>query len=469
MTDFDPPEPPQRSSRAPWEDSPTGRDQDALNQIYLLVRRVASRYLLNDPHSVEDVVQECMAMILQKAPRYGLWPPPPAWVNTVASNFCKDWRLSNCSSQYAEVPLDDARLECVPSADPLPDVSFEAKRLRSAITKALADLSVIERMTVRLIKLEGFSCREAAKSLGVSKSTAFCALRRGLARLQSSEALAEWAPMTFCREARGGERPMVVYESDNDILASLRHASCSGAISLLLTGMRQVSSFRKLEACVRRHSGSPVVVDPALLASERVDVAALEQTSRGSFAPRVVFYGRRRAVQSTSQLSRVASMKALIKGMNDNPRQVQETIIYAIAGEENEELIARTEARAPAALHRLVRLILRMSVRRVSVRQVARRMGISHQAVAKQCRVHGLPAPRRLVDIASIYHIERLARWSGCSPDRIALGFGFGRRSSYGRLTCKALGQTPSKILEAGGPDHVAGELLRQLGRDEAA
>ncbi len=110
-----------------------------------------------------------------------------------------------------------------------------------------------------------------------------------------------------------------------------------------------------------------------------------------------------------------------------------------------------------------------MSVRRVSVAQVAERIGISQQALGKQCRVHGLATPKQLIDIATIYHVERLASWSGRPPDTIALEVGFRHQFGYSRLVQRVLGETSSEGLEAGGPDHVAREVLRRLERGGGA
>ncbi len=236
------------------------RDELELLQVYALIRLTVRRFIADDPDSAEDVIQECIMMLLRKARQGDSWPPPPAWVNTVTSNFCRDWLSSNRPRRQAEVPLEEAHLDSIPDSKPLPDALLDKKHLRSLIVETVAAFSTNERSVIRLVALEGRSFRKAAESMGVSRSSAFRAFGLALARLRSCEAFDEWGRASSRRKAqRGTDRPIVVFQRDEDIVESLTRSLRSGPIPYLLTGMRRVSSYRKLEACARCLSGSPIV------------------------------------------------------------------------------------------------------------------------------------------------------------------------------------------------------------------
>ena len=169
-----------------------GWDDDQLERAYSVAWIVAGG-LAETKADAADLVQECVIKVVGEASRCAEWPLPRVWMARVARNCCIDRLRSDRPRRRLERSVADSDLERALDGEPLPDRACEASRRRDAVRAALADLPAVQREALRIVFLEGRSCREAAARMGVSKSTANRVVKEALARLRASGRLAAWA------------------------------------------------------------------------------------------------------------------------------------------------------------------------------------------------------------------------------------------------------------------------------------
>ena len=184
-----------------------GWDDDQLERAYSVAWIVAGG-LAETEADAADLVQECVIKVVDQASRCAEWPLSRVWMARVARNCCIDRLRSDRARRRRERSVADSDLERAPDGEPLPDRACEASRRRDAVRAALADLPPVQREALRAVFLEGRSCREAAASLGLSKSTVHRAVREGVARLKASGKLAAWVNEASAprKEARAAKR-----------------------------------------------------------------------------------------------------------------------------------------------------------------------------------------------------------------------------------------------------------------------
>lgn len=110
--------------------------------------------ILGNPQDVEDVLQEVMLKVLQKAPVFRDKEHEKAWLLRVTMNLCKDMLRYRHRRQY--LPIDELALEA----------DTEDKELLQEI----AALPPKWKMVLLLHYVEGYSLKEIAGILSVSEN-----------------------------------------------------------------------------------------------------------------------------------------------------------------------------------------------------------------------------------------------------------------------------------------------------------
>jgi RNA polymerase sigma-70 factor (ECF subfamily) len=162
-------------------------DEAAFTDLVRAVRprviRAAER-IVRDPAMAEEVAQEVLTEVWQKADRFDPERGSvAAWVATLARRRAVD----RVRSEQAGRDRDDRVARR--SQEPEHDVVAEEVELRLEhwqVRRALAELSDRQREAVELAYFAGHTYRDVARVLGIPEGTAKSRLRDGLLRLRES-------------------------------------------------------------------------------------------------------------------------------------------------------------------------------------------------------------------------------------------------------------------------------------------
>lgn len=148
-----------------------------LHAIGDLLRRYVTRQLYRLKRTdvdAEDVVQEVLLAIHAKRHVYDRDVPITAWAHAIARYRMIDFlRATGRAAQ--NVPLEDI--------EDLPDVAGAQIDLALSLKELIADLPERMRHPIELMKLRGFSAREAAVITNTSESSVKVNVHRGLKAL----------------------------------------------------------------------------------------------------------------------------------------------------------------------------------------------------------------------------------------------------------------------------------------------
>ena len=451
------------------------QDLDALLlRLSPLVRKVCEGYAIDEDHA-DDLVQECLIHIAVKLSRYREEDvgSVEAWAWKVTNNLCK-------SLKRAEPARDrwSQNDHGIPDPAPLPDELLERK-CRSAVVRAsVKKLPERERTAIELVYFGGLPYREAASRMGVGVKAVQASVYRGIHTLRGMRGLAAWnesfrkSDMSGMqrRDLPDGHHPVLALEPNPGARDRIRAGLCFGEIDRLLDGVCFATGWRDLQTLVSRMPGCPVIVDPECPGNRRSGIEELRAIRTRIPACPIIGYGNPQAAWfRTSFRSEIGFLGVLRRGIDDGPDAVRLALLRATDCEGTKRLLDRLRDRVPKAIHRFLYVVLRESLTRRSVTGLATTMGLTSRTLARMCQTQRLPTPKRLLSLGAIFHVERLACWSGRSRGSTALALGFSDAANYGHLVKRALGTTSTEVAQKGGPDHVAQLMLRELDRGLAA
>ncbi|ORB28707.1 sigma-70 family RNA polymerase sigma factor [Mycolicibacterium parafortuitum] len=166
---------PQREQRA----DDTEFERAALSLAPMLKRR-AYGYTGNAADA-EDLVQETLLKAYRAFPRLGPDPYLKAWLLSILRNtWIAKYRAAQCRpAETLTAEFQDGDTGAV-SAEELVLRDIADDRL----VAALAELSEPMRLTVYYTAVEGMSCREVARVMGVPEGTVMSRMHRGRAQLR---------------------------------------------------------------------------------------------------------------------------------------------------------------------------------------------------------------------------------------------------------------------------------------------
>ncbi len=245
----------------------------------------------------------------------------------------------------------------------------------------------------------------------------------------------------------------------------------AGAALELIDGVRFAAGWQELGPLADRRAGSPVFLDPFGVAGKgRMDDMATFH--RAHPASPLIFYAhvdasRQRCLEGAG----VAFAAALVAGVNDRLNAIGAAAIRATAKHEADALTTTLQRISPPSAHGFLARLVTATLWPCRVGDLAKSLGTSAVALRRRCRAWGLPAPRRLVALSRLFHVQRLARWSGRPQRTVALALGWSDYANYVRSIRNELGCRASELGRLGGATHVATRLRQvvQAGRPETS
>ena len=440
--------------------------EHSLRDLYPVVRRVAKGYS-RDPDHADDLTQECMVRIARNLSKRDSGSALNAWACTVAHNQCRTLYRRDRFRESHRVALDDCQE--IPDPRHLPDRDFENRCRRSTVDAAVDDLPEREGTAIRHVCLDGLTCREAAALMRLRTNSVRRAVARGMAKLGQAADLVVWtAPgirsPTWPAETLDGGHPVLALEAEQIARDRLLDGMRLGSTDRILDGVRFASGWTEIDHLAQSFPGCPVVVDPGFRAHDRRGIDALRILRAHNPDSPVIGYGRAASSwQSAGFIREIGFVAVVSTGVNDDAETLRTAFIHAADCEETDILVRRVKGCTDPEMHRFLDLALHESVTRRTVACVARGLGVGAQTLARQCRANCLPTPKRLMLLAAVFHIERLARWSGHAQGSVALAVGLSRVADYRRLVQRLFGAAPSELTERGGPDHVADVIVHEV------
>lgn len=146
------------------------KDREALAEIYARFQRPLFRYLFHlfgQREAAEDVLQEVMVIVWQKAHTFQRTAPAARWIFGIAHHqaFKALRRGTGATCVELEAALDLADEMAVPEADLLRQTT------REEIINALASLTPEHREVLELAFFQDFACKEIAELVGIPVGT----------------------------------------------------------------------------------------------------------------------------------------------------------------------------------------------------------------------------------------------------------------------------------------------------------
>ncbi|MCY3548532.1 MAG: RNA polymerase sigma factor [Gemmatimonadetes bacterium] len=161
-----------------------------LDRYESLIRMVVWSYADSDDER-NDVYQEVCIRMLEKRAKYQERDSMGGWIRTVARHVAKNWR----DARLARVAAHDEYATAVAPFEAARHITEDPSRLLNykeslaSSKRALDGLSDSQAEAFRLVQIEGYTAREAARELGSNRRTVRSNLRH--ARKKLREQLAE--------------------------------------------------------------------------------------------------------------------------------------------------------------------------------------------------------------------------------------------------------------------------------------
>lgn len=161
-----------------------------LDRYESLIRGVVWSYADSDDER-NDVYQEVCIRILEKRAKYQERDSMGGWIRTVARHVARNWRDSRLAREAGQdsYAAAVAPIQAAGHITEDPSRLLNYKESLANVTQALDGLPDQQAEAFRLVLLEGYSAREAAKIMGSKRRTVRSNLRH--ARRKLREQLAE--------------------------------------------------------------------------------------------------------------------------------------------------------------------------------------------------------------------------------------------------------------------------------------
>lgn len=201
------------------------------------------------------------------------------------------------------------------------------------------------------------------------------------------------------------------------------------------------------------------IVGPVAFARGWDELRALSGRSPG--APAVVERGALRGERGAELGAPIVPVSATRRAQD--ARALESAVLRSIDLGGVQAVLDDVDRRAGREIRRIAARILSMAHRPCTVPEVAAGLGCSHATLARRCAALGLPRAKRLISLARIFTVERLAEWSRQPSGVVAVALGFSNGPNYRRLVRGTFGVPPSVVRERGGARHVARAVLDAL------
>ena len=154
-------------------------DKQALAQLYEETSSAVFGFalsILKNPHSAEDVLQDCFVRIFRSAASYQPAGKPMAWILTITRNLCL--QVLRKDGATADLPQEEWEA-FVGTRD---DLSVEERVLLESCLKLL---SADERQVLMLHAVAGYKHREIARQLAMPLATVLSKYHRAVKKLKT--------------------------------------------------------------------------------------------------------------------------------------------------------------------------------------------------------------------------------------------------------------------------------------------
>jgi RNA polymerase sigma factor (sigma-70 family) len=166
-------------------------DLAAFERLYRVYQPRLTRFLttlLKRPHLIEEVLDDTMMVVWQTAGNFRGSSKPSTWIFAIA------YRKAHKARVRWPDPVEDPERDARVSLEPGPDEEVRQQRLRSALMKAMDQLSPDHRSVVDLTYFHDMGYREIAEIVDCPVDTVKTRMFHARRRLKQalSGSLADW-------------------------------------------------------------------------------------------------------------------------------------------------------------------------------------------------------------------------------------------------------------------------------------
>lgn len=258
--------------------------------------------------------------------------------------------------------------------------------------------------------------------------------------------------------------PVLALQRDPGLRARIRAGVRSGAAFGLVDSVRFASGWRELGRLTQQSPGSPAIVDPYHGADGPMPSGALAFQREHPSCP-LIGYAAIDTDQRRSLLAaRLRLVTLLLPELNDRLLCIGSSVLLGADYDAVLRMKKRLRAAVPQEAQEFAEHLVRETVGPCHVRMLARRLACCRRTLRRRCASWGTAPPRRLVTLAKLFHVERLARWSGQPRGAVALAVAYADYANYKRAVRREFGCPPSALGRRTGVDTVASRLIESCG-----
>ncbi len=259
--------------------------------------------------------------------------------------------------------------------------------------------------------------------------------------------------------------PLLALLQSPQLRKRTRAALGFGTVSWVIGPVTYANDWSELGLLAEQYPGSPALVDtlPTPNGDSPDDEPGEAENGRLCLTP-LICYARPDPRQELRLSRNGINIEAhLSPGVDDRLGAISEAILGSIDVQCVHRLRARIDQAAHPEAAEILGHALDLSTGPCSVAEIARRVDRTPRTLQRRCTILGTPSPKRLLSLAQIYTVQRLAEWSGQPYGGVAVALGHSHRSNYRRLAHGVFGQSPTEIEQCGGHEYVAETILRKV------
>lgn len=214
------------------------------------------------------------------------------------------------------------------------------------------------------------------------------------------------------------------------------------------------------------------------LASSRVDAVVIEFPSLEAAALEATVRRLRRNYPSVPvilycpltadsarlvlRLARVGLHELILEGHDDNRQSLQRLVLSAYRSHCVSRSLRSVSSELPSGTRAILTRTLECAEGRLTVRELARDIGVSRKTLVNRLAASGLPGPAMLISRCRLLFACELLEDPARSVEQVALLLGFGSGVALRNMFRRHVGLSPSEVRRRGAFDLVAGRLLRR-------
>lgn len=258
--------------------------------------------------------------------------------------------------------------------------------------------------------------------------------------------------------------PLLALLTSSQLRERIRLALGLGAASRIIGPVSHAAGWPDLCTLAARNPGSPALID-TFRGNGNPIAAGSRAACNGQLAlTPVICYTRLDPVRER-QLNRTGITFAahLLPGVDDELEVIDAAILRSIDMQCVRRLRQRILRAAHPAAAEIMGYVLDLAIAPRAVHDIALRIGRTERTLQRRCSILGIPSPKRLLSLARIFTVQRLAEWSRQPYGAVAVALGYSDHSNYRRLVRGVFGRTPVEMERCGGHRYVAEAIVESL------